>query len=69
MSDGSVFNLSCFFPLAHSRDDDFNIVHAGPQLAGKLPSMQPLKTLPSFFKSDDIEVQIPASNAATDASC
>ncbi|CAL1157295.1 unnamed protein product [Cladocopium goreaui] len=25
--------------------------------AGKLPSMQPLKTLPSFFKSDDIEVQ------------
>ena len=26
-------------------------------LPGKLPSMQPLKTLPAFFKSDDIEVQ------------
>ena len=31
---------------------------------GKLPSMQPLKTLPAFFNADDIEVQTLGSSSA-----
>lgn len=34
-------------------------------LAGKLPSMQPLKTLPAFFNAEDIEVQY----LGTDLAC